>query len=289
MQGNLLKVSYWFFILFCSVFQIIESFPKSQPVSGKLSCGQVVSPTENDEQDETVNDQQDDIDQDEEAMPPDTTDQTYYCCPEPSCKRTFVRSHNLDRHLAIGNHVYECDKQSGLDIAAKIYSEQSESLKNYQEKLYDASKSETAATSHIMKKGWALKTRRIVPRFSEKVKKYLYSICLSCEQTGTRPDFIALSEEIRKGTNDNNEKLFEKSEWLSPTQIRGCFAQFLSKAKKTGSQERKKQRTDLDLELQEIVPEEDEKLSEVVNMLETNNFNNGVSVVVNNVLSEVNL
>ena len=83
----------------------------------------------------TESDQQDDVDQHdqhEEVMQQDSSDQTNYCCPEPSCKRTSVRSYNLDRHLAISNHVYDDEKHSGLDMATKIYFERSESLKTYQ-------------------------------------------------------------------------------------------------------------------------------------------------------------
>lgn len=122
--------------------------------------------------------------------------------------------------------------------------------------------------------------------FLETVKNYLQSICVSCEQTGTRPDFVALSEELRKVTSENGEKLFLRSEWLSPAQIRGYFAQFLFKIKSSESQELKKQR--FDLEIQDTI-QEDEKLSEIVNLLETNIFDNSVSRLVNNVLSEVNL
>ena len=66
----------------------------------------------------------------------------------------------------------------------------------------------------------------------------------------------------------------------------GYFAQFLFKIKSSESQELKKQR--FDLEIQDTI-QEDEKLSEIVNLLETNIFDNSVSRLVNNVLSEVNL
>ena len=53
---------------FACLFQILESFPSRQPASGKLSCGQVVSLTNDDHQD---------IDQHEE-MSPDSFDKTNY-------------------------------------------------------------------------------------------------------------------------------------------------------------------------------------------------------------------
>ena len=68
--------------------------------------------------------------------------------------------------------------------------------------------------------------------------------------------------------------------------MRSYFAHFLFKIKSSESQELKKQR--FDLEIQDTI-QEDEKLSEIVNLLETNIFDNSVSRLVNNVLSEVNL
>ena len=117
--------------------------------------------------------------EDEETTAEDPeSSQTYYCCPDPTCKKHFVKSHNLERQLVLGNHMYDCNKQSGLDMAAKIYSEQSYSLKVYQETLYDTSNQTVTSLSTMRNKGWALKTRRTVTRFSDKVKKYLQSILL---------------------------------------------------------------------------------------------------------------
>ena len=89
-------------------------------------------------------DQQDDKDQydrHEEIIQQDSTHQSYYCCPDPSCKRTFMRSYNPDRLLTLGNHVYDAEKQSGDDMAFKICFEQTDLSKTSQEKLYDVSRS----------------------------------------------------------------------------------------------------------------------------------------------------
>ena len=70
------------------------------------------------------------------------------------------------------------------------------------------------------KGGWALKGKRLTARFSENVKKYLQNICISCEKNGTRPNYYQLSEELRKVTDENGQKMFVKKEWLTPSQIR---------------------------------------------------------------------
>ncbi|CAC5385877.1 unnamed protein product [Mytilus coruscus] len=118
---------------------------------------------------------------------------------------------------------------------------------------------------------------------SNKVKTYLQEICASCEKTGSRPDFIALSEELRKATDENGHKLFTTEEWLNPPQIKGYIANIISKSK--SSLAVKKPRA----QLQEVNVDDDEKLSEVVAMLQMNDFNANAVGIVNEVFSAVNI
>ena len=63
--------------------------------------------------------------------------------------------------------------------------------------------SEQLLTQRILlrKDEWHLKRGVLQLVSQKKVKNYLQSVCVSCEQTGTRPDFVALSEELRKVTS----------------------------------------------------------------------------------------
>jgi len=57
-----------------------------------------------------------------------------------------------------------------------------------------------------------LKDKRTSVRFSEKVKTYLNKICLTCEKTGKRPDYVTLADEIRNYVmNRENEFLRKQS------------------------------------------------------------------------------
>lgn len=124
--------------------------------------------------------------------------------------------------------------------------------------------------TQTIKKGWALKGKRATTRFSENVKNYLKKSCISCEKTGSRPDYNSLSEELRKAIDDNGQKLFQKDECLNPSQIKRYVAQYLSKSKarmeNTTTNAPKVPR----IELQTNSIEDDEKLSESVNMLDVN-------------------
>ncbi|CAC5398078.1 unnamed protein product [Mytilus coruscus] len=128
------------------------------------------------------------------------------------------------------------------------------------------------ATSNMIIKGWALKGKRTNIRFSPKVKSYLNEICFNCEKTGKRPNYFALSDELRKSCDENGERSFKIEEWLNPTQIKGYFAT-------------------LSIELREIEEnvEQDEKLYEAVAIIDANTYNENVENFVDEVYTAVNM
>ncbi|XP_076085029.1 uncharacterized protein LOC143055862 [Mytilus galloprovincialis] len=211
----------------------------------------------------------------------------YFCCPDDSCDKVFAKSCNLEMHLTIGNHNYRTNPVSCLDTAVQIYAGQCESVLSYNETLVHC----TSEDQHNInmgeineKGGWALKGKRLTARFSENVKKYLQNICISCEKTGTRPNYYQLSEELRKVTDENGQKMFVKKEWLTPSQIRGYVAQFISKSRANITASKVPR-----VELCEVSVDEDEKLSAIVNMLDVNELNSDVSSIVTDVFSSVGI
>lgn len=77
------------------------------------------------------------------------------------------------------------------------------------------------------------KKKRKSTQFSLQVKDYLIQICEACDKTGKRPECGSLSEELKKASNENGEKLFKKEEWLSSKQNKGFIASSLSKKSKS--------------------------------------------------------
>ncbi|XP_062600965.1 uncharacterized protein LOC134262593 [Saccostrea cucullata] len=291
-EGQLIKNINEQQLLNSSVYRlkVLEPFPgiNNQPKSGKVAAHSA----ENIEDNSVLETLPETVSEDDCNLDERTPQAPFYCCPDDSCDKVFVKSTNLEKHLTLGNHSYRSNQISGLDSAVEIYASQCESLRDYQNSLFrretdicdtNSTDSLRESTQQTKNKGWALKGKRVTTRFSENVKLYLKNICISSDKTGSRPDYQSLSEELRKATDENGQKLFQKDEWLNPTQIRGYVAQFLSKSKAKMATAPKQSR----VELQEVSVEDDEKLSEVVNMLDVNEYNNYVSTMVNEVLSAV--
>ncbi|CAC5373958.1 unnamed protein product [Mytilus coruscus] len=218
----------------------------------------------------------------------------FFCCPDISCNKTFARATNLEKHILIGNHSYRTNK-SGLDNAVEVYASISESVQDTQINLIQtvSATTQSDATSNMINKGWALKGKRTNIRFSPKVKSYLNEICLNCEKTGKRPNYFALSDELRKSCDENGERMFKMEEWLNPTQIKSYFATQVTKLKSgTINFNSITDNNDVQsIELKEIKEnvEQDEKLYEAVAVIEANTHNENVENFVDEVYTAVNM
>ena len=86
--------------------------------------------------------------------------------------------------------------------------------------------------------GWALgKPRPGGVRFSEKLRMYLTAKFEVGEGTGRKadPEQVALS--MRSASNERNERLFEREEWLTKTQITGYFSRLSSRQSSRGQEQ----------------------------------------------------
>ena len=265
------------------LFQVIAPFSEDEKQAGTLRS------TVNQTQDDMVNTRNggnnEDNDIDEESSQ-DRLD--YFCCPDLSCKKVFARATSLEKHICIGNHSYHSDK-SGMDTAAEVYADRCESIRTSQLSLVQSLSVGTDSTDLSLQemKGWALKGKRTSVRFSEKVKTYLNKICLTCEKTGKRPDYVALADEIRKSCDEQGERVFKKAEWLNQSQLKSYMASFLIKLKT-----KSETLSTLHVQLKEIPNEEvdqDETLSEIIAVLETNDYNSNIENIVEEVYTAVNI
>ncbi|CAC5380308.1 unnamed protein product [Mytilus coruscus] len=147
---------------------------------------------------------------------------SFFSCPDHSCQKIFAKCFNLERHLAIENHSYLTNSCTSMDEAVNVYASKCETLRESNNLLVSTFTTDTELNINSDSKdriGWAIKNKRKSTRFSLQVKDYLIQICEACDKTGKRPDCGSLSEEIKKASNENGEKLFKKEEWLSSTQI----------------------------------------------------------------------
>ena len=131
---------------------------------------------------------------------------------------------------------------------------------NYFTDLMRVSSQKTASS---MDMGWALgKPRSGGVRFSEKVRLYLTAKFEMGERTGRKadPDEVALS--MRKARNERNERLFERDEWLTKTQITGFFSRLSARSRSRGQDafsldETVSQRVDDDEDIEALIRESD--------------------------------
>ena len=108
------------------------------------------------------------------------------------------------------------------------------------------------------------------------------------DKTGKRPDYVVLSNEIRTSCDEQGERVFKKVEWLNPCQIKSYIVSFLTKQKKKSETSS----STLHVQLKEIPNEDvgqDETLSEVIAVLETNDYNSNIENIVEEVYTAVNM
>lgn len=223
---------------------------------------------------------------------------SFFSCPDPSCQKIFAKCFNLERHLAIGNHSYVTNSCTSMDEAVNMYASKCETLRESNNLLVSTLTSDTELNINSNSEdrmGWAIKNKRKSTRFSLQVKDYLIQICEACDKTGKRPDCGSLSEEIKKACNENGEKLFKKEEWLSSTQIKGFIASYLSRKSKLSDHDttpppsKKQSVSRNECVLEEVTMEDDEKLTEIVTALETDDYNENMNNMVDNVFLAINI
>ena len=76
--------------------------------------------------------------------------------------------------------------------------------------------------------GWALqKARAGTARFSPKVKQYLSLKFDVGERTGRKADLQQVAQDMRTARDQSGNRIFEREEWLTKTQIQGFFYDIL--------------------------------------------------------------
>ncbi|VDI35759.1 Hypothetical predicted protein [Mytilus galloprovincialis] len=172
-----------------------------------------------------------------------------------SCSKVYTKLCYLENHLCLGNHVYNSKKENQFDSIKKAWASQCVAVEREHKVLVRATAPSTVLVSN--NEGWALKTSKSVKRFSTKVKDYISSIHQYFNTTGKRPNFEDIAEELKTKRDDDGNKVFKQEEWLSPSQIRSLFSNFVRKNAQsieihTGTQKETKNDEDLQQALAEI-------------------------------------
>ena len=85
-----------------------------------------------------------------------------------------------------------------------------------------------------LQQGWALsKPRTGGARFSPKVRKYFIKKFDLGELTGNKANPLQVACDVRNSGNESGDRHFTREEWLTKTEVKGCFSR-LAKLRKNG-------------------------------------------------------
>ncbi|XP_020621914.1 uncharacterized protein LOC110059545 [Orbicella faveolata] len=101
--------------------------------------------------------------------------------------------------------------------------------------------------------GWALpKPRAGSSRFTGKVKNCLTARFDLGEQTRRKADPQQVSNDMRKATDERNNRLFDRKEWLTKSQVQGFFSRLAA------TRRRQQDPTEVNLNSRDLLREEEE-------------------------------
>ena len=181
-------------------------------------------------------------------------------CSEPGCMKSFRTFSELESHLDIGDHCVKEERQSetlydklrrdwvDMFTTSVNITKDGTCTPGSQQNVGSSPPSDQA-----VRMGWALpKPRAGSSRFTEKVKNYLTARFDLGEQTGRKADPQQVSSDMRKTTDEQNNRLFDRKEWLTKSQVQGFFSRLAS------SRRRQQDPTEVDLNSRDLLREEEE-------------------------------
>ena len=202
----------------CSTCDSVKPVDNPAPSSADASTDDQTSGSSEDQNDKDVED-------DEEESNEGTL---LYTCPEPNCLLTFNKFGNLNNHLDRGNHKMRKAVASLSDKSKVEYVHQINSKNATLVKRGVVSN----LTKHCkLKRGWALKSKRTVKRFSYEQTSFLREMFMRGEATGHKYDPEEVSVTMRSVKKDGKRR-FSVEEFLTPTQIASYFSRLALEKRK---------------------------------------------------------
>lgn len=151
-----------------------------------------------------------------------------FTCPEPNCMLSFMRYGNLSKHLEKEDHQFKRSHKSLSDKAKLEYISQLDTKKS---SLVNISGNTTSNKSNLQR-GWALKSNRIVKRFTTNQSDYLKEMFQKGEVTGHKSDPEEVSISMRTVEKDGKGR-FLQSDFLTANQISSYFSRLSLDERKT--------------------------------------------------------
>ena len=166
------------------------------------------------------------------------SDHKPYECSATNCTEEFDSQEDLDLHMNVYRHrtvpsqplkesVFEKVKRDWVSHFLTITLQEQSSIREVTDQLLPR-------TSQLQM-GWALHKKCGSARFSEKVRNYLTKRFNIGQETGRNEDPGQVAKDMKSAYTMDGERMFDRSEWLSKSQIQGFFSR-LSASIKRGQQ-----------------------------------------------------
>ena len=165
-------------------------------------------------------------------------DSEMFSCHVAGCIKTFQSFSALQKHLDVGKHMVKLAKESAYDEIKRKWTETCHSAGGgYVRGQTSAKDSEDQSPVGQVELGWALRRTRKSAAFSEKAKSYLVDVFWTGEETGKKATASDVAFRMRSLRDDNGQKMFSKTDWLTEQQIARYFSR-LSALNKSGQLQR---------------------------------------------------
>ena len=169
---------------------------------------------------------------DEEEQDQDSN--ALFSCPNEGCIKVYQRHSSLEKHLCYGKCEFLPVKESLMDKAKVLYHDkllcEASTLPSVKSVPY-----QHPTATEVLPQGWALRSSKKATRFSDNQRRYLDSKFKVGQETGLKLDPEDVSRDMRYARNQDGEKLFTVSEFLTAKQIQSYFSRKASKLRHSPS------------------------------------------------------
>ena len=159
-----------------------------------------------------------------------------FSCPHEGCVKMYQRHYALENHLLYGQCEFLPVRESLMDKAKVLYHDkllcEASNLPSVK-----AESSQCPVTTEVLPQGWALRSARKATRFSDSQRQYLDGKFNVGQATGVKLDPVDVVRDMRYARNQEGEKLFTVSEFLTEQQIQSYFSRRASKLRHSHSED----------------------------------------------------
>ena len=150
-------------------------------------------------------------------------------CQEQGCSLEFCSLEELQDHIHLGQHSKEATTESLYDGIRRGWVSKFSSLTLESRVTSTVEEVTGEGRDECRNMGWALqKPRGRATRFTENVKVYLTMRFDDGEKTGRKADPTQVAADMRTVRDIEGTRKFNRSEWLTKTQVQGFFSRLAS-------------------------------------------------------------